>query len=124
MNKVILVGRLTRDPEMRVLASGKGVTTFAVTTNEYVGNGHEQAEYHAVVVWDRLAEICAQYLGKGQQVAVEGKLQTRQWDDDLGRRHWKTEVVASAVEMLSGRRKAAMHDAVAIAPDRPAGATS
>jgi len=123
MNKVLLVGRLTRDPEARVLASGKSVATFAVTTTEYAGDGHETAEHHAVVVWDRLAEICAMYLGKGQQVAVEGKLQTRQWDDDLGRRHWKTEVVASAVEMLSGRGKGAMHEAGAIAPDLPAGAT-
>lgn len=124
MNKVILVGRLTRDPEVRALASGKSVATFAVTTNEYVGDGHETAEHHAVVVWDRLAEICAMYLGKGQQVAVEGALQTRQWDDDLGHHHWRTEVVASAVEMLSGRGKVAMHEAVAIAPDPPASATS
>jgi single-strand DNA-binding protein len=58
-----------------------------------------------VVVWDRLAQVCGQYLGKGQQVAVEGRLQTRQWDDDRGARHWKTEVVATSVEMLSGRRK-------------------
>ena len=76
-----------------------------VATNEYRGNGQEKAEYHAVVTWDRLAEICGTYLGKGQQVAVEGRLQTRQWDDDRGARHWKTEVVASSVEMLSGRRK-------------------
>jgi len=124
MNKVILVGRLTRDPEMRALASGKSVTTFAVTTTEYAGNGHEQAEHHAVVVWDRLADVCSQYLGKGIMVAVEGKLQTRQWDDDLGRRHWKTEVLASAVEMLSGRGKGAMHEAGAINSDLPAGATS
>ncbi|HKG57723.1 MAG TPA: single-stranded DNA-binding protein, partial [Candidatus Limnocylindrales bacterium] len=55
--------------------------------------------------WDRLAEICGQYLGKGQQVAIEGRLQTRSWDDDRGQRHWKTEVVAGHVEMLSGRRK-------------------
>lgn len=55
--------------------------------------------------WDRLAQICAQFLGKGQQVAVEGRLQTRSWDDDQGKRHWKTEVVAGSVEMLSGRRK-------------------
>ena len=104
MNKVLLTGRLTRDPELRALASGKSVTTFAVTTNEYVGNGREKAEHHAVVVWDRLAQICAQYLGKGVLVAVEGKLQTRQWDDELGHRHWKTEVVATSVEMLSGRQ--------------------
>src|SRR5450759_1152111 len=113
MNKVILTGRLTRDPEMRALASGKSVTTFAVATNEYVGNGHEKAEHHAVVVWDRLAEICAQYLGKGIMVAVEGRLQTRSWDDETGRRHWKTEVVASAVEMLAGRGKGAMGGAIA-----------
>ena len=105
MNKVLLTGRLTRDPEMRALASGKHVTSFAVATNEYVGNGREKAEYHAVIAWDRLADISAQYLGKGSMVAVEGRLQTRQWDDEAGKRHWKTEVVAASVEMLSGRRK-------------------
>ncbi|MGZ6273841.1 MAG: single-stranded DNA-binding protein, partial [Candidatus Limnocylindrales bacterium] len=87
------------------LASGSSVATFAVATNEFRGNGKEHAEYHNVVVWDRLAQVCGQYLGKGQQVAVEGRLQTRQWDDDRGARHWKTEVVATTVEMLSGRRK-------------------
>jgi single-strand DNA-binding protein len=105
VNKVLLTGRLTRDPEMRSLASGKSVTQFAVATNEYIGNGKEKAEYHNVVTWDRLAEICGQYLGKGQQVAVEGRIQTRSWDDDRGQRHWKTEVVAAHVEMLSGRKK-------------------
>ena len=89
----------------RSLASGSSVATFAVATNEYRGNGKERAEYHNVVVWDRLAQVCGQYLGKGQQVAIEGRLQTRQWDDDRGARHWKTEVVATSVEMLSGRRK-------------------
>ena len=105
MNKVLLTGRLTRDPELRSLASGKTVTQFSVATNEYRTNGQEKSEYHNVVTWDRLAEICGQYLGKGQSVAVEGRLQTRSWDDDRGARHWKTEVVASHVEMLSGRRK-------------------
>ena len=105
MNKVLLTGRLTRDPEMRALASGKHVTSFSVATNEYVGNGREKAEYHAVIAWDRLADISAQYLGKGSMVAVEGRLQTRQWDDEAGKRHWKTEVVAASIEMLSGRRK-------------------
>jgi single-strand DNA-binding protein len=105
VNKVLLTGRLTRDPEMRSLASGKSVTQFSVATNEYVGGGKEKAEYHNVVTWDRLAEICGQYLGKGQQVAIEGRIQTRSWDDDQGKRHWKTEIVAGHVEMLSGRRK-------------------
>ncbi|HET8785457.1 MAG TPA: single-stranded DNA-binding protein [Candidatus Limnocylindrales bacterium] len=105
MNKVFLTGRLTRDPEMRSLASGKSVTTFTVASNEYLSGGREKAEYANVVTWDRLAEIAGTYLGKGQQVAVEGRLQTRSWDDERGQRHWKTEVVASHVEMLSGRRK-------------------
>jgi single-strand DNA-binding protein len=105
VNKVLLTGRLTRDPEMRSLASGKNVTTFTVASNEFLGGGKEKSEYHPVVAWDRLAEIAGRYLGKGQQVAIEGRLQTRSWDDDRGARHWKTEIVASHVEMLSGRRK-------------------
>ena len=105
MNKVLLAGRLTRDPEMRALASGKHVAQFSVATTEYAGNGKERPEYHNIVTWDRLAEICGRYLGKGQQVAIEGRLQTRTWDDEQGKRHWKTEIVAASVEMLSGRRK-------------------
>jgi single-strand DNA-binding protein len=106
MNKVLLVGRLTRDPELRTLPSGKHVTTFSVATNEYRGqNAGERTEYHSVVAWDRLAEICGQFLGKGQLVDLEGRLKTRQWDDDAGKRHWKTEVVVSSLEMLSGRGK-------------------
>jgi single-strand DNA-binding protein len=105
VNKVLLAGRLTRDPEMRALASGKHVTQFSVATTEYAGNGKERPEYHNIVTWDRLAEVCGRYLGKGQQVAIEGRLQTRTWDDDKGLRHWKTEIVATSVEMLSGRKK-------------------
>ena len=128
MNKVLLTGRLTRDPELRSLASGKSVTTFAVATNEYVGNGKEKAEFHSVVAWDRLADICASYLGKGSLVAVEGRLQTRQWDDEAGKRHWKTEIVALTVEMLSGRRKkdyaadalAGQANAIGVEPAGPA----
>jgi len=122
VNKVVLTGRLTRDPEMRSLASGKSVTQFAVATNAYAG-GNEKAEYHNVVTWDRLAEICGQYLGKGQQVAIEGRLQTRSWDDDRGQRHWKTEVVAAHVEMLSGRKKKD-YDAEAAAGSLEAQATA
>ena len=67
--------------------------------------GMERGEFHNIVTWDRLAEVCGRYLGKGQQVALEGRLQTRTWDDEKGLRHWKTEIVASSVEMLSGRKK-------------------
>ncbi len=105
MNRVLITGRLTRDPELRSLASGRHVTTFTVATNEYAGPGKERSEYHSVVTWERLAEICGRYLGKGMTVALEGRIQTRTWDDDQGKRHWKTEIVASNVEMLSGRTK-------------------
>jgi single-strand DNA-binding protein len=107
VNKVLLTGRLTADPELRVMASGKAVTQFVVATNEFDGAnpGHERSEYHNIVVWDKLAEICARYLGKGQEVAIEGRLRTRSWDDERGARHWKTEVSAEKVEMLTGRRK-------------------
>lgn len=105
MNKVMLVGRLTRDPELRSLPSGKPLATFVIATNEFRGGSGERTEYHNVVAWDRLAEVCGQFLSKGQLVDVEGRLQTRQWDDDAGIRHWKTEVVANQLEMLSGRGK-------------------
>ena len=87
MNKVFLTGRLVRDPELRSLASGKSVTQFSLATNEYAG-GKERSEYHTIVTWDRLAEICGQFLGKAQQVAIEGRIQTRSWDDDRGVRPW------------------------------------
>jgi single-strand DNA-binding protein len=106
MNKVMLVGRLTRDPELRTLPSGKPLASFVIATNEYRGSGAgERTEYHTVIAWDRLAEICGQFLSKGQLVDLEGRLQTRQWDDDAGLRHWKTEVVTNSLEMLSGRGK-------------------
>lgn len=127
MNKVLLVGRLTRDPELRSLPSGKPVANFTIATNEYRGSGaNERTEYHNVVAWDRLAEICGQFLSKGQLVDVEGRLQTRQWDDDAGIRHWKTEVVVSSLEMLSGRGKkeyAREAQEIATAPEA-AGATN
>jgi single-strand DNA-binding protein len=104
MNRVLIAGRLTRDPEMRKLPTGKTVTQFAVATNDYRG-GSEKAEFHSVVTWDRLAEICGQYLGKGQLVAIEGRIQTRQWEDEAKQKHWRTEIVASSVEMMAGKRK-------------------
>src|SRR5690348_4138337 len=90
---------------MRALASGKHVTQSSVATTEYAGNGKERPEFHNIVTWDRLAEVCGRYLGKGQQVSIEGRIQTRTWDDEKGLRHWKTEIVATTVEMLSGRKK-------------------
>jgi single-strand DNA-binding protein len=105
VNKVLLTGRLTRDPELRVTSNGKSVTTFNMATHEYAGPGKEKSEFHTIVTWDKLAEVCGRWLGKGQQVGVEGRIQTRNWDDDRGQRHWRTEIVANNVEMLSSRRK-------------------
>ena len=130
MNKVMLVGRLTRDPELRTLPSGKPVANFTIATNEFRGNGAgERTEYHTLVAWDRLAEICGQFLSKGQLVDIDGRLQTRQWDDDGGVRHWKTEVVVGTLEMLSGRgkkeyAKEAQTVATAEAPEAAAGASN
>lgn len=104
MNRVLLTGRLTRDPELRTTSSGKSVTQFSVASHEFVG-GRERPEFHDVVAWGRLAETAGRYLAKGQLVGVEGRIQTRTWDDDAGKRHWRTEIVAARVEMLSGRRR-------------------
>ena len=109
MNKVMLVGRLTRDPELRSLPSGKHVATFTIATNDFRGGGGaERTEYHPCVAWDRLAEICGQFLSKGQLVDVEGRLQTRQWDDDAGKRHFGP----PAVWESPGRLREGPHDGI------------
>ena len=113
LNKVMLMGRLTKDPEMRYTPSGQPVTSFSIATNRYSsgadGERKEFTDYHNIVAWNigkrNLAQQVADYLRKGSLVYVEGRLQTRSWDDEKGARHWKTEIVASHVEMLSGRRK-------------------
>jgi single-strand DNA-binding protein len=105
VNKAILTGRLVRDPDLRRLASGKAVCAFSLATNTFLGNGREQTEFHSVIAWDRLAEVCAEFLGKGQMAAIEGRIQTRSWDSPEGVRHWKTEVIATRVELLSGRQR-------------------
>lgn len=129
MNRVLLTGRLTRDPELRTTAGGKAVVQFSIASHEYV-SGKERAEFHSIVAWNRLAETCGRYLGKGQLVAIEGRIQTRSWDDAQNTRHWRTEIVASSVEMLAGKRKrdwsgepaAAALEAQAIAAGIPADA--
>jgi len=102
MNKVLLTGRLTRDPELRNLASGRAVTQFGVATNEYV-RSQEKSEFHNIVTWGKLAEICGQYLTKGRQVYFEGRIQTRQWQDQQGQKRYTTEIVATNMQMLGGR---------------------
>ena len=107
VNKVIIVGNVGRDPELRSTQGGQAVATFSVATSERFkdkeGQPQERTEWHRVVAWGRLAEICGEYLRKGKQVYVEGRLQTRDWEDKDGHKRYTTEVVANVMQML-GRR--------------------
>jgi single-strand DNA-binding protein len=109
LNKVMIIGNLGRDPEMRYTPSGKPVTTFSVATsrtwNTSDGEKREETEWFNVVAWSSLAEICKQYLSKGQQVYIEGRLQTRHWDDQEGNKHTSVEIVANEMIILSERRE-------------------
>jgi single-strand DNA-binding protein len=108
LNKLMIIGHLGRDPEMRYTPSGRPVTTFSVATSRSWhsadGERHEETEWFNVVAWGNLAEICNQHLHKGQQVYVEGRLQTRRWEDTEGNKHFTTEVVAKEMIMLGDRR--------------------
>jgi single-strand DNA-binding protein len=105
----MIIGHLGRDPEMRYTPSGRPVTTFSVATsrswNTSKGERRTQTEWFNIVSWGSLAEICNQYLKKGQQVYIEGRLQTRQWKDDDGNRRSNVEVVAKEMIMLGDRKK-------------------
>src|SRR5271167_3381085 len=107
VNKVILVGRLGQNPEVRYTPSGAAVANFSVATNESwtdkSGQKQERTEWHKVVVWGKLAELCAQYLAKGRQCYLEGRLQTRQWQDKDGQTKYTTEVQAQTVQFLGGQ---------------------
>jgi single-strand DNA-binding protein len=111
LNKVMLIGRLTRDPEMRYTPSGQPVTSFSIATNRYSGGGEgekrEFTDYHNIVAWNigrrNLAEVVAQYTKKGSLVYVEGRLQTRSWDGQDGQKRRTTEVVANEVQFLESR---------------------
>lgn len=107
VNKVILVGNLTRDPEMKTTATGQSITTFGLATNrQWMTSGSERrssAEFHECVAWARLAEICKQYLKKGMLVYVEGYLKTRSWDMEDGTKRFRTEVVLQDMIMLEKR---------------------
>ena len=110
VNKVILVGRLGQDPELRYTPSSIAVCNFSVATNESwtdkQGQKQERTEWHRVVVWSKLAELCNQYLAKGRQVYIEGRMQTRQWQDQSGQTRYTTEVQAQTVQFLGGQAQA------------------
>jgi single-strand DNA-binding protein len=105
VNKAILIGRLGADPVKRYTGSGTPVVTFRMATSgnrtNREGQKEERTEWHQVVAWGKLAEICDQYLSKGRLVYIEGRIQTRQWEDRDGNRRWTTEIVASQMQMLT-----------------------
>ena len=108
INKVILVGNIGKDPETRYMPNGKAVTNFSVATSEswtdkQSGDKQERTEWHNVVLFEKLAEIAAEYLRKGSQVYIEGSLRTRKWQDKEGKDRYTTEIVGRDMQMLGGR---------------------
>ena len=106
VNKVILLGRLGQDPELKYTPGGSAVCNFSLATTEgwtdKQGQKQEKTEWHRVVVWGKLAELCNQYLAKGRQAFLEGRLQTRAWDDKDGNKRYTTEILASTVQFIGG----------------------
>lgn len=107
LNRVQLIGNLTRDPDVKQIPGGQTVATFSVATsfswNDSSGARQSKTEFHNIVAWRKLAEICGQYLKKGMKVFVEGKLQTRDWQGEDGVKRYRTEIVADNMIMLSGK---------------------
>jgi len=120
MNKVILIGNLGANPEMRFTQGGQAVANLRIATSERWtdrnGQKQETTEWHRVVVFGKQAEIAGQYLTKGRQVCIEGRLQTRQWQDQQGQKRFTTEVVATRVEFIGGRGQAPAEDMGATVP--------
>lgn len=104
INKVIIIGRMGADPEVKTVTGGNTVARLSVATSEQwkdrEGQKQERTEWHRVVVWGKLAELCGKYLAKGRQVYVEGRLQTRSWEDQQGQKKYATEIVANTVQFL------------------------
>lgn len=108
INKVIIVGRLGNNPELKTLSPGSMVATFSVATSEsWVKDGQKQerTEWHRIVVWGKQAENCSKYLAKGRQVYIEGRLQTRQWEDQQGQKKYSTEIIANTVQFLGSQNE-------------------
>ncbi len=107
LNKAMIIGNLTRDPEVKTTPSGITVASFAVATNfvwkDQQGQRQERAEFHNIVAWRRLAEICGQYLRKGSKVYIEGRMQTRDWTGEDGVKRYRTEIIADNMIMLDSR---------------------
>ncbi len=126
VNKVILIGNLGRDPDVRYTKDGKAVATLNIATtdtwNDQSGQRQERTEWHRVVLWGKQAEVAKEYLAKGRQVYIEGKLQTRSWDDREGHKRYTTEVRCDQMLMLGGRGDAAGREPPPPEPPPPSGA--
>ena len=107
LNKVMLIGRLGQDPEIRYTQSGSAVANATIATNDYwtdkQGGKQERTEWHSLVLWGKLADLAQSYLKKGSQVYVEGRMQTRDWEDQQGQKHYKTEVVVTTMQFLDAK---------------------
>jgi single-strand DNA-binding protein len=125
INKVILIGRLGQDPEVRYTSNGGAVANFSLATNESwtdkAGQKQERTEWHKVVVWGKLGELCGQYLSKGRQAYVEGRLQTRDWTDKEGQKRYTTEIVAQNIQFLGGAGEKTSMGSSDFAPTEAAG---
>ncbi len=114
LNRVQLIGNLTRDPELKQIPGGQVVASFGIATNrtwkDASGEKQEKADFHNIVVWGKLAEICGQYLKKGGKIFIEGRLQTRDWEGDDGVKRYRTEIVGENMIMLGGRGEVAPMD--------------
>ncbi len=122
VNRVFLIGRLGRDPEVRYTQSRTAVANFSLATSERwvdsEGNRQERTEWHRIVAFNKLGEICGQYLKKGRLVFIEGRLQTREWDDRDGNKRQTTEIIASNMQMLESRSAAENADAEGSGPQQ------
>jgi single-strand DNA-binding protein len=126
VNKVILIGRLGKDPEVKYTQGGTAIARFSLATDEFWkdqnGDRQQRTEWHNIVAWDKLADICGQYLTKGKQVYIEGKLQTRSWEDKEGNKRYTTEIRADNMVMLGSRSEAGTGGGEKAASTTPAGA--
>ncbi len=126
VNKVILIGRLGRDPEIKYTPSGAPVAKFSIATDEVfkdrAGEQQRRTEWHNIVAWNKLAEICGEYLTKGNQVYIEGLIQSRQWEDQSGNKRTAYDIVAREMKMLGSRAESERDSTAATAPATMSGA--
>ncbi len=120
LNKTMIIGRVTQDPELKTIPSGQSVVSFSVATNrswtDKQGQKQDKAEFHNIVAWRKLAEIIGQYVKKGSKIYIEGRLETRSWEDQQGVKKYRTEIIADNMIMLDSKRSSQDQGAAPMAP--------